>query len=286
VACNRHDHAAYTSGIAARVNGTDITLAQVDRAKTRAPILNVSDYAWPTTEAVLDELIAQELILQKARAIQIDREPEVLQTMDSARRSALAYAWLRSAEDPVAAPTDQEIGDYLQQHPELLSGRRFFTWRSASLQLTPSQATVIQKQFGDSRNFDEMLGYLDTNNLHYLTSQQTVASDQLPAEMLTRLSAIKPGETALYANGDELELVQVTSEYAAPTDAGPVRPVAEGILTQQHLKATADTAIASLRAHAKIQFMGEFKALADASNTAVAPPEASEVTKGIASGLR
>jgi EpsD family peptidyl-prolyl cis-trans isomerase len=287
VACDKSGHILASPAVAARVNGVAITFAQVDQAMGRQPVLGVSDHPWPTTAAALDELVDQELILQKAREAQIDRDPEVMQATQSARRAALANAWLRSAIGVVPAPTDQEIDDYLHHHPELASGRRFFNWRLASLQATAAQIADIQQQVASKMNFDEILGYLDANNLRYVKYQRTAASDQLSAESLKQLSAIKPGDTGLFTNDGHPELVQLTSEYAAPIDEGPVRTLVETTLSQERTKDAVEAKIASLRGSANIEFVGDFKALAPAPpSAAVSQPETKEIDQAIGKGLQ
>jgi EpsD family peptidyl-prolyl cis-trans isomerase len=286
VACDKSGHILAPT-VAAKVNGSDITFAQIDQAMLRQPILGVSEQRWPTTAAALDELIDQELILQKAREAQIDRDPEVMQATQSARRAALANAWLRSAVGVVPTPTDQEIDDYLHHHPELASGRRFFNWRLASLQASPAQIAGIQQQIAGNMNFDEILAYLDANNLSYVKSQRTAASDQLSAESLKQLSAINPGDTALFASGGHFDLVQLTSGYAAPIDAGAVRPLIEAALSEERTKDTIEAKIASLRGSAKIEFVGDFKALAPGrQGGAISQAEAKEIDQAIGKGLK
>jgi EpsD family peptidyl-prolyl cis-trans isomerase len=287
VACDKAAHILAAPAVAAKVNGTGITFAQVDQEMGRRPILGVSDHPWPTTAAALDELIDQELILQKAREAQMDRDPEVMQATQSARRAVLANAWLRSAVGVVPVPTDQEIDDYLHHHPELASERRLFNWRLASLQLSAAQIADIQQQVAHNMNFDEILGYLDANNLRYVKNQRTAASDQLSPESLKQLSAINPGDTALFTNGGHFELVQLTSEYAAPIDEGPVRTLVETTLSEERSKDAVEAKIASLRASANIEFVGDFKALAAVRpGAAGSRPEAKEIDQAIGKGLQ
>jgi peptidyl-prolyl cis-trans isomerase C len=286
VACDKSGHSRATPALAANVNGAGITFAQIDQEMGRQPLLGVSDKPWPTTAAALDELIDQELILQKARQAQIDRDPEVMQATQSARRAALANAWLRSAVGVVPSPTDQEVDDYLRHHPELASGRRFFNWRLASLQASAAQIADIQQQVARNMSFDEILGYLDANNLRYVKTQRSAASDQLPAESLTQLSSINPGDTALFTNDGRLELVQLTSEYAAPIDAGAVRTLVETTLSQKRTKDAVEAKIASLRTSANIEFVGDFKALApDRTSAAVSQPGAKDIDQAIGKGV-
>jgi EpsD family peptidyl-prolyl cis-trans isomerase len=287
VACDKVSGILAAPAVAATVNGVAVTVAQVDLAMSREPILGVSDHPWPTTAAALDELIDQELILQKAREAQIDRDPEVMQATQSARRAELASAWLRSAVGVVPAPNDQQIDDYLHHHPELASGRRFFNWRLASLQASAAQIADIQQQVASNVNFDEILGYLDANNVRYVKDQRAAASDQISAESLKQLSAINPGDITLFTNGGHFELVQLTSEYAAPIDEGPVRKLVEATLSQQRTKDAVDAKIASLRASANIEFMGDFKALAPVRpSAAISQTEGKETDQGIGKGLQ
>src|SRR4030081_1871469 len=71
-----------SSQLAAKVNGTEITVQQVGGARQGNRL------------QALDKIIDRELLVQKALEAKLDADPEVAQSIDSARRQLLAQAYL------------------------------------------------------------------------------------------------------------------------------------------------------------------------------------------------
>src|SRR5262245_25642936 len=76
--------------LAARVNGVEISLQQ-------ASVFTPSGPGAAGPVQALEKVIERELLVQKALAARLDRDPHVLQQLDAARRQVLAQAWLERA---------------------------------------------------------------------------------------------------------------------------------------------------------------------------------------------
>ena len=80
--------------LVAKVNGTEISVQQVRTAGSAASPASVAQ--------ALEKVIDRELLVQKALAAKLDRDPQVQQSIESARRQVLAQAYLERSR--VARP--------------------------------------------------------------------------------------------------------------------------------------------------------------------------------------
>src|SRR5512139_2955755 len=94
---DKKDEAATTekgaTQVAAKVNGTELTVHQINYALQRMPNLDKGQTKAASLE-VVRKLVDQEVLLQKALADKLDRDPTVVQALDAARRQILAEAYM------------------------------------------------------------------------------------------------------------------------------------------------------------------------------------------------
>jgi EpsD family peptidyl-prolyl cis-trans isomerase len=282
-ACSQSSPGAGSAQVAARVNGAAITVPQLNAAMPHgaedAPIVSQA-----TSKTVLEQLIQQQLLVQKAQQAKIDRDPQVMLAIESAKRSVLADEWLRRAVADVPAPSDQDITGYFNQHPELFSRRRAFSFRLAVLQAPADQLPKIQEQLAKAKSLDHVLEYSRANNLHYVINASSRSSEQLPADLLRRFADLKEGDVTAFAYGDAIDLVELLSVRPEPIDEAQARPLIAKLMQQQRINERAEAALKSLKAAAKIELIGDFKPKANALPNPA--PAANGVVEGIATGLK
>jgi EpsD family peptidyl-prolyl cis-trans isomerase len=281
-ACDHPNLDAASGPVAVRINGAPITVAELNAAMSGEPAPS-SNATQSASQVVLDQLIQERLLVQNAREAKIDRDPQVMLAMDSAKRAVLADEWLRRTVPADAATSDQDIASYFHQHPELFSGRRAFTFRLAVVEMTAEQFPIIQERLAKTGKLDQLLEYLRAKNFHYVASESIRSSEQLPAYLLRQFEELKVGDIAGFPSGDGFDLVQLLNVRPDPIDEKAVRPLIAKILQQQMRTARAEAAIASLRSAAKIELVGQFKA--ESSATQTSGPSADRVVEGIATGI-
>jgi EpsD family peptidyl-prolyl cis-trans isomerase len=280
-ACGKSNSERATQ-VVAKVNDTEITVHELNAALMRLPDVT-PDSVKAVSGKLLEQLIDQQLLLQKAQEAKLDRNPAVVQAIASARQAVLASAWLQQIAAEVPAPSDQDVKDYIVQHPQYFSGRRVFIYRSVLVQASPAQTQDIEQQLVSTKSIDGVLSYLRANNLSFVITPQTKSSEQLPTEQMARFGELKDGDLTAFATAGSVELVQLTSSRPEPVDEAQARPFVQEYLLKERQKQRTAKALQSLRAAAKIEYLGEFKA----SPLAVPKSElpANDATSGIASGI-
>src|SRR3954466_5365676 len=108
--CDAGGASAPTSPIAARVDGDVIHLQDVNAALGAG-----------TRQEALDRLINQQLALRRALEQRLDREPAVVQALETCRAEILARAYLQQMAQGQPPPSPQEVRAYYVAHPELFA---------------------------------------------------------------------------------------------------------------------------------------------------------------------
>src|ERR1019366_4323631 len=80
--------------VVARVNTKEITILQLNAALAQVPNVT-AETAKAASGPLLERLIEQELLVQKAQDAKLDRNPQVAQAMEAAKRQVLATAYLQ-----------------------------------------------------------------------------------------------------------------------------------------------------------------------------------------------
>ena len=104
--------------VAARVNGKELTVHQVNYALQRIPNLDKAQTK-PASLRVVRNLVDQEVLVQKALNDKLDRDPTVVQALDAARRQILAEAYMGRKLGTPTEPDAAEVSRFYDAHPEL-----------------------------------------------------------------------------------------------------------------------------------------------------------------------
>jgi EpsD family peptidyl-prolyl cis-trans isomerase len=255
--------------VAAKVNSGEITVHQVNNVLARTP--NVPpDRAKDAGRQILERLIDQELLVQQANDKRLDRDPRVMQAIEASRREVLARAYLEQVAGGAAKPTEQELNDFYAKHPELFAERRIYNLREIAIGAKPELVPQLQEQLQKSKNLNEVVDWLKSQNVRYATSASVRAAEQLPLELLPRLHQMKDGQLALIPTPGALLLVHLAGSQSQPLDPAKAAPFIEQFLTNQRRAELTSKEVKALREQAKIEYVGDF-AKTEPSPAAAAP---------------
>lgn len=268
-ACNEDDKKPATQ-VAAKVNQEEISVHQINNLLARAG--NVpAERAKEASRQILDKLIDQEVMVQKAIEKKLDRDPRVMQTIEANRRDVLSRAYLDQVAAAVAKPTAEEIHDYYGKHPELFAQRRVYQFQELAIEAAnPEVVGRVQKKLPTFRSMAEIAGWLNAEKIRFAANTTTKAAEQLPLELLPRIHQMKDGQIGLIPARDSIVVVQLVASRSMPTEEKTATPFIEQYLGNQRRIEAAEKELKSLRTQAKIEYMGDFtvaaqeKAKADA----------------------
>jgi EpsD family peptidyl-prolyl cis-trans isomerase len=234
--------------LAAKVNGTEITMQQVAGTRQGSRV------------QALDKIIDRELLVQKALEAKLDADPEVAQAIDSARRQLLAQAYLERAAAARAKSSAEEIRAFYAENPALFAQRRIYRVREIAVAASADKLDLIRSELAAARDLDEIAGWLKWRNLKVSpATSATQPAEQLPLSYLPQLARMKEGDIAVFSTALGAAVVQLVQAQDAPLTEGQAAPLIEQFLAGRKRLELAAAEVKRLRETASIEYVGDFK---------------------------
>ena len=168
-ACEQPQQSA-GSVVAARVGDAVISEAELELALSRLTALDKGT-ASQMRGQVLDALIDQHLVSEAARRASLDKDPQVAMALAHAQRQVLSEAYMAQKLKGSVKPTEAEVSDYYQKHPELFSNRRIYRLQEIDLKLPAARLPEVEAQLGKSQNLSEFSDWLKEQGIESRTGQ-------------------------------------------------------------------------------------------------------------------
>lgn len=263
-----------TSEMVASVGDEKITQAELDLALARLGELSEAQ----TAEArgkLLQALIDQRLIAQAAQQAGLDKDSVVEIAMANASRQVLMEAYAERNFKDVATPSDTEIAEYYEQHPELFSQRRIYRIQELDLQVDASRMADVEAKLKSSHSLGDFVNWVKEQGIEGKTAVAVKPAEQIPAALLARLSQMKDGQVALLpGRPGHIVIQQLQESQLQPVTLEQSRSAIERALTTQKRKELMEADLKKLREAAKIEYATGYAPAAEAT------PEAAEAKVG------
>jgi EpsD family peptidyl-prolyl cis-trans isomerase len=231
----------------AKVNGTEISIREV---RGVAPA---------TAAQALEKVIDRELLVQKALAAKLDRDPHVVQAIDNARRQLLAQAYLERTASAAGGSTKDEVRAFYDENPALFSQRRAYRMRELVVSAPAEMIDVLRAETARARELEEVAAWLRARNAKFSVDVLTQPAEQLPLAFLPQLARMKPGEIAVFPTPLGASVIQLVHAEDAPLTEQQAAPLIEQFLAGRKRLETAAAEVKRLREVATIEYLGEFK---------------------------
>lgn len=259
-----------TTQVAAKVNNDEITVHQVNAA---LPRLNnpTEAQAKAAGKQVLERLVDQQLFIQKAAEAKLDRDPQIMTAIENAKREILARAYLERVMSSAVKANPDTIKDFYGKHPELFSERRVYRLAELAIQVQGEPAAKLRDSLKDMKSLNDVVTYAKANNLPYKANNSVRAAEQLPMEFVTRIAKMKDGEIVAIPGAGGMAIVQIAASQVQPLDEKQATPFIEQFLQNKSRMELAQSELKSLRAAAKIEYVGDFVKTAAEAAAPAAP---------------
>jgi EpsD family peptidyl-prolyl cis-trans isomerase len=255
---------ATKSEMVASVGDEKITQAELDLALARLGELSEAQ----TAEArgkLLQALIDQRLIAQAAQKAGLDKDPVVEIAMANASRQVLAEAYAERTFKDVAKPSDTEIAEYYEQHPELFSQRRIYRIQELDLQVDASRMADVEAKLKSSHSLGDFVNWVKEQGIEGKTAVAVKPAEQIPAALLARLSQMADGQVALLpGRPGHVVIQQLQESQLQPVTLDQARNAIERALTTQKRKELMEADLKKLREAAKIEYATGYAPAAEA----------------------
>ena len=275
------------SQTAAKVNKDEITVHQINFVLQQQRNLR-PDQTDAASKQILDRLVEQQLALQKADELKLDRDPRVVQQMEAARREILARAYVEKVGEAAPKPTAEEIKKYYDDKPELFRERRVYSIQEIAIEAPPDQLQELRDKLSAAKNINEFVDYLKAAGLRFSGNQAVRAAEQLPFNTLEAMSRMKDGQAMVVPSPTGAQVIVLAGSRMQPASEEQSRPAIEQFLLNERKRKLVEEDMKALRAAAKIEYVGKFaqsaaSGAAPAAATSPATPAAPAASAGLSS---
>ena len=275
---DKKDKASQT---AAKVNKEEITVHQINFVMQQQRGLK-PEQADAASRQILERLIDQELAVQKAEDLKLDRDPRVVQQLEASKREIISRAYVEKTGEAAAKPTPEAIKKYYDEHPALFKERRIYSIQELGIEATPDQLPALRQHLQDAKSIGDFVEYLKANSFKFTGNQAVRAAEQLPLNMLDAFAKMKDGQAVLAPTPTGAQVIVLAGSRTEPVDEARARPAVEQFLWNDAKRKLIEADMKLMREGAKIEYVGKFAeaaasvpAAASAPAAAAPPPAAS-----------
>jgi len=260
---------------AAKVNKEEITVHQINFALGQQRGLR-ADQQEAARKQVLERLIDQELTLQKAAELKIDRDAKVQQQLEASRRDIISRAYLERVGETATRPTSAEVEKYYLEKPGLFKDRRIYNLQEIAIEAKPEQVPTLRAKLESAKNVGEFIEYLKANDFRFSGNQAVRAAEQLPLANLDTFARMTDGQSMLTPSPTGATVVVLAGSRSQPVDLQRATPAIEQFLLNDRKRDIIARDLKSLREGAKIEYVGQFAEGAAAPASAASGPAANQ----------
>ena len=238
----------------ATVAGDKISKAELNLAVSRLGELSEAQSAEAKSK-LLQALIDQRLVAEAAKKAGLDKEPAVEIAMAHAGRQVLAEAYAERNFKDVAKPTDTEIAEYFNQHPELFSARRIYRIQELDLTVDASRLAEVEAKLKSSHSIGDFVNWVKEQGIEGKSAVAVKPAEQIPAALLGRLSQMKDGQVALLpGRPGHVVIQQLLESQMQPVSLEQSHSAIERALIVQKRKELMEADLKKLRETVKIEY--------------------------------
>ncbi len=274
------------SQTAAKVNKAEVTVHQINFVLQQQRGLK-PEQTDAASKQILERLIDQELALQKADDLKLDRDPRVVQQLEAAKREIIARAYLDKVGEGATKPTAEEIRKYYDDKPALFKERRIYSIQEIGIEAKPEQVAGLREKLSGVKNIAEFVDYLKANDFKFAANQAVRAAEQLPLQSLDAFAKMQDGQAILNQGPNGVQVVVLAGSRSQPVAEEQARPAVEQFLTNERKRKLVDEDVKAMRAAAKVEYVGKFAEGAPgapATTTPAAKPAPAAAPSAAASG--
>jgi len=269
------------SQTAAKVNKEEITVHQINFMLQQQRGLR-PDQMQGASKQALERLIDQELALQKAEELKLDRDPRVVQQIEAVRREVISRAYVEKLGEAAAKPTPDEIKKYYDDKPALFKERRIYSLQDIAIEAKPEQMDELRSQLAGAKNIGEFIDFLKSKDYKFAGNQAVRAAEQLPLGSLDAIAAMKDGQAVLNTSPTGAQVLVLAGSRSQPIDLERAKPAIEQFLLNERKRDLVAKDIKAMRDSAKIAYVGKFAEMAASASTAGMAPAGETLPGGAA----
>jgi EpsD family peptidyl-prolyl cis-trans isomerase len=266
--CSDNDKPAATQ-IVAKVNDDEISVHQLNNSMAQMPLIAPENLASVRLDLV-GKLVNEQLAVQQALLLKLDRSSEVMMQIEAARREILTKAYLKQVVSALPKPSAEDTKKFYDAHPELFAERRIYNLQQITIPTPHPPLADIQKLTAD-KTMTDIVTSLKQNKILFTAGAATRAAEQIPLTTLSALAKSQDGQINIIESPQSITIVRVEASQLAPLSEELALQRIPQYLMNDQAKAAVNDKLAQLKSTSKIVYMNEFSDAAKSVATLPAP---------------
>jgi EpsD family peptidyl-prolyl cis-trans isomerase len=258
-ACTGHKKDATQA--AARVDGAEITVHQINYRLQRERGLRPEQQD-AASHKILEQLIDEQLIVEKAEKVKMDKEAGAQQAMDAARREVLARAYVEQAAQTVPVPNESAIHAYYDSNDALFSHRRVYTLQEYLAKVPEDKIPALRALVEGGKSPADVEAWFKAQGVQFRAQETTQPAERIPLNSLKTLATVPDGRGLVVTAGNQVHVTYVASSVQAPVEFDKAKPAIGQYLMIDSRRKVTEANMAALRTSAKIEYSAPYQALA------------------------
>ena len=245
------------SQVVAKVNGDEILIHQINFQLARMGQLN-EEQSKLAAKQIIQKLVEQQLLKRQAIDAKLDRDPNVLLAIESAKDAILSQAYLEQVLQKANKPSAAELDSFYESHPELFSERRVFRLQEIVVDVPKDKFSEVESKLKEIKGINNIATWLKDNNFVFSVNSNVRPAEQLPLEMLKKLQPLKADDFLIVPTDKSLNVVHIAAIQPVPVTKDKAAPIIEQYFLNQNKAVLAKSEMKKLYEAANIEFVGAF----------------------------
>ncbi len=238
-----------------QVDGVNARTGSTDAKQLTAKQATAKQAALPGVP-VRERGVDQELLEQAALEVELDRDSQVAQAIERARRQILAQAYIERAMISAPPASPQEIRKFYAENPALFEQRRSYRIVELMVAMPKGQFGTLQDVVAGAKNLASVARWLESRKLSFETATRSLDAEHIPANTLRRLFEMRDGQIAVLKTSYGASVLRLEESVEAPLSEKQAAPAIARYLHNRKRIELAQAEVAKLRERAKIENNG------------------------------
>lgn len=275
-ACSHEPPKGSDSGVAAVVNGVEITNRQIDYLYQRTAMPDMSEEQSANLKRrILADLVRIELLAGKASEMKLDKTPDYSMALYTAQKNVLAgFAESKLSKNQSSITPDQ-AESVVVNNPQLFAERKLFVYDEVLFPgVDMPLLESLDKMASNGAPLNSLLDVLKAKKIPFSKTLIALSSEKIPPQVLSILNQIKPNTPQVVARkGEKISMIwMVRNAYPAPLEGETAKRAAMSMIASNQRNQALSKAMTELLDNAKITYYDEYAKTADGNKKVVSLP--------------
>jgi EpsD family peptidyl-prolyl cis-trans isomerase len=238
--------------VVARVNGEEITVHQLNERLAQLG-LPTNDDPRDSRKRLLDLLIDERLLMQKAIARGLDKDLTTRNAIEHARTKLLAQAAIEETSGDQRVSQKETRAFYLA-NPDVFGNRKVYTF-GRFLVDSGNLDRQVKAKLDSAKTSAEVAAMLKASGVKFSQATEVRTAESLPAPILAQAARMAAGDILVFAVGSETVLLQLAGRTDEPVSLEVALPSIQEYLADARRQRNAERLVKDLRRKARIEYL-------------------------------